>query len=365
MPVYKDKKNNTWYVKARYKDWTGKTKDLMKRGFALKREAVEWEENFRLRLDSSLNMSFADFYQIYKENLGGRLKDSTWETKAAIIETKLLPFFGAMRMRDITSVEIIRWQNEMMKQKMPNGKPYSQTYLKTLHNQLSAIFNHAVRFYKLSENPARVAGAIGEKEGGEMSIWSEEEYRRFAEAVMDKPVSYYCFEMLYWCGIREGELLALTRKDFDFKKQEVSISKTYHRSKGEDRITSPKTKQSVRTISMPAFLCEEIQDYFAMVYDLRPNDRAFPVTKSFLSRELERGAAESGVKRIRVHDLRHSHVSLLIHLGYSAVAIAKRVGHKSIDITYRYAHLFPSVQTQMASQLDQLREEADRVAEES
>ena len=119
MPVYKDKKNNTWYVKGRYKDWTGKTKDLMKRGFALKREAVEWEENFRLRLDSSLNMSFADFYQIYKEDLGARLKDSTWETKAAIIETKLLPFFGAMRLRDITSVEVIRWQNEMMKQKMP------------------------------------------------------------------------------------------------------------------------------------------------------------------------------------------------------------------------------------------------------
>lgn len=92
MPVYRDKKNNTWYVKGRYKDWTGKTKDLTKRGFTLKRDAVEWEQSFRLRLDSSLCMSFADFYQIYKEDLGGRLKDSTWETKSAIIETKLLPF---------------------------------------------------------------------------------------------------------------------------------------------------------------------------------------------------------------------------------------------------------------------------------
>lgn len=91
----------------------------------------------------------------------------------------------------------------------------------------------------------------------------------------------------------------------------------------------------------------------------------FPVARDFLSREMERGAAESGVKRIRVHDLRHSPVSLLIRLGYSAVAIAKRVGHKSIHITYRYAYLFPSVQTQMASRLDQLREEADRVAEKS
>ena len=108
---------------------------------------------------------------------------------------------------------------------------------------------------------------------------------------------------------------------------------------------------------MPAFLCEEIQDYFSMVYDLRPNDRAFPVTKSFLSRELERGAAESGVKRIRVHDLRHSHVSLLIDMGFSAFAIADRLGQEAIDVTYRYAHLFPSVQESMATALNESRED--------
>ena len=93
-----------------------------------------------------------------------------------------------------------------------------------------------------------------------------------------------------------------------------------------------------------------------MIYDPDPTERVFPVTKSFLAKELRRGAAAAGVKRIRVHDLRHSHVSLLIHMGYSAVAIAKRVGHKSIDITYRYAHLFPSVQSKMASGLNLLRE---------
>ena len=74
--------------------------------------------------------------------------------------------------KEITSVEVIRWQNEMMKQKLPNGKSYFQTYQKTLRNQLSPIFT---LFYKLSENPARVAGAVGKKEGGEMSIWSAEE----------------------------------------------------------------------------------------------------------------------------------------------------------------------------------------------
>lgn len=358
MPVYKDAKTNAWYVKARYKDWTGASKNLMKRGFSLKREAIEWEKSFFARLSSSsLDMTFAEFYALYKEEMSVRLKESTWDTKSAIIETKILPFFRNLRMRDISSQDVIRWQNEMLKTKLPNGKPYSQTYLKTLHNQLSAIFNYAVRFYKLQENPARIAGPIGEKEAGEMSIWSKDEYLRFAEVMMDKPTAYYSFEMLYWCGIREGELMALTKADFDFKTQEVNINKTYHRKGKVDIITSPKTKQSIRKVTMPAFLCEEIQEYFSTLYDFKGSDRAFPVTKSFLTREMKRGATVSGVKRIRIHDLRHSHVSLLIHMGYSAVAIAKRVGHKSIDITYRYAHLFPSIQEQMAGDLNRFKEE--------
>lgn len=70
---------------------------------------------------------------------------------------------------------------------------------------------------------------------------------------------------------------------------------------------------------------------------------------------MDRGAKKSGVKRIRIHDLRHSHISLLIEMGFSAVAIADRVGHESIDITYRYAHLFPSTQNEMADRLSNLR----------
>ncbi len=355
MPVYKDSKTGTWYVKGRYRDWTGETKHLMKRGFALKREAVEWEQDFLVKKSTSLDMTFEQFYAVYCENMQERLKQSTWETKRNIIEGKILPFFRKLKMREITALQVVQWQNQMMKQKQSDGKPYSQTYLKTLHNQLSAIFNHAVRFYHLPANPAREAGIMGEKEGEEMHIWSEAEYRRFADAVMDKPLSFYCFEVLYWCGIREGELLALLPEDFDLSKGTLRINKTYHRTKGEDVITSPKTKQSYRIITVPAFLCEEIQEYLDMQYAPAPGQRLFPTSKGYLTRELQRGAKAAGLERIRVHDLRHSHVSLLIQMGFSAVAIAKRVGHKSIDITYRYAHLFPTVQDDMALQLGKVQ----------
>ena len=107
---------------------------------------------------------------------------------------------------------------------------------------------------------------------------------------------------------------------------------------------------------MPAFLVEELRDYVNMIYDLNPGDRLFPVCKSYLYRMMKKGAEQAGVKKIRVHDLRHSHVSLLIHMGYSAVAIAERVGHESVDITYRYAHLFPTIQEDMAFKLNQMME---------
>ena len=225
-------------------------------------------------------------------------------------------------------------------------------YLKTLHNQLSAVFNHAVRHYNLKVNPAAQVGNMGKPKSREMLFWTKAEYLKFAEDMMDKPLSYYAFEMLYWCGIREGELLALTPADFDFEAGTVKINKSYQRLHGEDVITTPKTKKSNRTIKMPNFLCDEMRDYLGMLYGVKKKDRIFTVTKSYLHHEMDRGAKEAGVKRIRIHDLRHAHISLLIDMGFSAVAIADRVGHESIEITYRYAHLFPSKQTEMADKLD-------------
>ena len=139
-----------------------------------------------------------------------------------------------------------------------------------------------------------------------MQFWTKEEYQRFAEAIMDKPMSYYAFEMLYWCGIREGELLALTPGDFNFKAGTVSINKSYQRLHGEDVITTPKTKKNIRTIKMPKFLCEEMQEYIQSLYGVKKKNRIFPVTKNYLYHEMDRGCRASGVERIRVHDIRHS-----------------------------------------------------------
>ena len=352
MAAFKNEKNNTWYVQFRYKDWKGVQQQKFKRGFATKREALEWERQFLMQKRSDVNMSFESFYDLYEKDVRPRLKENTWRSKENIITTKILPYFGKRKLSEISAKDVIDWQNEIRMQKDKRGKPYTLNYLKTVHNQLSAMFNHAVKYYDLGLNPAAKAGNMGREERKEMLFWTLDEYKRFAEAVMDKPLSYYAFEMLYWCGLREGELLALTPKDFDFKAKTVTINKSYQRIDKRDVITSPKTPKSNRTITMPQKLCDEMQDYLKMLYRPEENDRIFPITKHFLKHEMERGSKIAGVKRIRIHDIRHSHVSLLIEMGFSALAIAERVGHESIDITYRYAHLFPSKQIEMADKLD-------------
>lgn len=367
MPVYKEK-NGTWRVNYRYTDWTGELKQSTRRGFATRREAVAWEHEQSVKKQASLDMTFGSFTELYISDMKCRLKENTWESKEHIIRTKILPYFKDRRIGEIKPRDVVSWQNMIMKGKTSGGKTYSQTYLKTIHNQLSAIFNHAVRYYGLPKNPAKLAGNMGKEQSREMLIWTQEEYRKFADAMMDKPVSFYAFEMLYWCGIREGELLALTPSDFDFEKKTVTINKSYQRLNGRDVITDPKTPKSNRTITMPDFLNDEIRDYLRQLYGIGPEDRMFPVTKYYLHHEMDRGSKAAGVKRIRIHDLRHSHISLLIELGYSAVAIANRVGHESIDITYHYAHMFPSTQRDMAQKLENLRteetEEKRNVSEE-
>ena len=355
MAVYKEEKTNTWRAVYRYTDWAGEKKQTQKRGFKTKREAQAWEREQLHKVSADLDMTFKIFVEQYTADMQTRIKENTWATKEHIIRTKLIPYFGKQKMSSITAQQIITWQNELMNYKDENGKPLSPVYLKTINNQLSALFNHAVKYYNLRENPCKKAGSMGKKKNREMLFWTKEEYLKFAEVMMDKPLSYYAFEMLYWCGIREGELLALTPADFDFDKNTVSINKSYQRLNGQDLITTPKTEKSNRIIKMPQFLADEMKDYLKMFYDVGENERMFAITKSYLHREMDRGSKEAGVKRIRIHDIRHSHVSHLIDMGFSAIAIADRVGHESIDITYNYAHLFPSKQTEMADKLNMER----------
>ena len=218
MGAFKNEKNGTWYVQFRYTDWQGLRQQKLKRGFSTKREAQEWERAFLTEKKADVTMPFKTFTELYEKDVRPKLKENTWLTKEHIIKTKILPYFEHKRLCDISAKDVIAWQNEIRKMTNSSGEPLSQGYLKTIHNQLSSLFNHAIKIYGLRLNPASTVGNMGKEERKEMSYWTVEEYSKFSDEMMDKPLSYYAFQMLYWTGIRVGELLALTAGDFIIEK---------------------------------------------------------------------------------------------------------------------------------------------------
>lgn len=355
MSVHHDTATKTWYVMCYYDNWEGTRKQKCKRGFERKKDAQAWEREFLMQSQGNIEMTFESFYQLYERDIKPTLKLNTWLNKESIIKKLILPYFKDRIISEITSRDILIWQNTIRSLPTSRGTLYSADTLKHIHSQLSSIFNHAVRHYGLKTNPTVNAGRMGSEDTKEMKFWTKDEYLQFATETMDKPLLYYAFEMLYWCGLRVGELLALTPSDFNFTAKTVSIYKSYQRIHGKDIITTPKTRKSKRVVAMPDFLCNEIQEYIHMYYSINEKDRLFRVSKHQLGNEIKRVCKKTGLQLIRLHDLRHSHVSLLIDMKFTALAIADRMGHEAIDITYRYAHLFPTAQTQMAERLNEER----------
>jgi integrase len=349
MPTYKDEKRGTWYCKFNYKDWQGVTRQKKKEGFKTQKEAKAFERETLNKANAGCDMTFGSLYAIYMEDCESRLKPTTLANKKVLLELKILPYFKDMPINSIEPATIRKWQNELL------TLGYADTYLKTIHNQVTALFNFAVKYYKLPTNPARICGSMGKKNAESMEFWTSEEFNTFIPFVSDKPLSKAAFETLFWTGMRSGELLALTLNDFDFKNQTVSISKNYARMGDQDLILDPKTPKSKRIITIPPFLCDIVQDYASKLYDQEPTERLFQVQKYYLHHEMTRGSKKAGVKRIRIHDLRHSHASLLIEMGFSPLLIAERLGHEKVETTLQtYSHLYPNKQSEVADKLQKL-----------
>jgi len=347
MPVYKDETSNTWYCKFYYSTWDGVRKQTTKRGFKTKKAAQQWENETKAASTANMNVTMETFVKMYFEDKKGELKERSIKNKKYMIDTHVLPYFGNKKMNEIKPPEIIQWQNAMRE------KGFSQTYLRMIQNQLTALFTHASNIYGLVGNPCKMVKKMGKPDADELSFWMKEEYDKFISTIDEKDRYYALFELLFWTGCREGEALALTRNDIDFDNNQIHITKTYYRTGGEDIITTPKTEQSVRVVDIPEFLKNELQQYVNRLYKYPADERIFPVVAEAVQHKMRRHIEKSGVKKIRVHDLRHSHVAYLIHQGVEPLMIKQRLGHKDIKITLNtYGHLYPNEQKKLAEMLN-------------
>lgn len=345
MPAYKDEERNTWYVRFYYTDWTGQRKQKKKRGFKTQREAKAFERDFLKEIPQNTDITLQQLYNIYIEDNSEKLKQGTIDIKENIFNNHILPYFKNTKIDKITPSSIRMWQNEILR------KNLSYTYTRSINNQMSTIMNYAIKYYGLKSNPCHISGTIGKKNAGEMSFWTLDEYSKFRSVIYRE--DHICeFDLLYWGGLRKGELVALTPNDI--LEDSVSINKTASFRSGKIYISTPKTDNSCRVVTLPKFCIDELHHYVNRLYGITPEERIFDInSNNALNKALERYADKAGVKKIRIHDLRHSHASLCVEMGMDILLISKRLGHENIETTLRtYAHLYPDKQKALATELN-------------
>ena len=368
MPAHKytTKGGIRWYAKINYIDpLTKKATQKVKRGFLTQRDAKKYETTFKAALETkgynptvNPNSPFSDVYAAYQRHIKCKeLREDTIETKTSMINHYILPFFERYTIGEVDEEVVTDWKQYMRSLTTKQGEPFSDTYLYSIHAQLNAILNYAVKRGYIQVSPMLDLQNLGSKHAGEHDIWTPEEFDRFAIAAMERPETYYLFLLYFWCGLRRGEGLGLTVGDVCFEPDGLSYIKVLKSMNRRQQVGLTKTAASVRYLYLPNFLADELREYIAMLYAPKPTDKLFPISVKTLYDNFNAACKAAGVKKIRVHDLRHSYASMLINSKrYSSTDIARQLGHTSSNVTMRtYAHMMEPTKLDVANTLDNIR----------
>lgn len=345
MPVYKDNERNTYFCKFYYKDYTGQRKQKCKRGFARKTDAAAYERDFLLRLSGSADITFKTLRESYIDYKCTRVKASTLRNLEYCMKGQIAPYFDSKSIRDISPADVLAWQNELI------NSDRKETTINKINSRLVDVFNYAVKYFGLPKNPCIESVGKQKRDADSIDFWTLDEYRSFishASAIEYRII----YELLFYTGMRIGELRALTLSDIDFDRNTIRIDKTLPR--GTDEATTPKTLNSVRTISVPSEIMADLKEYTTRIYDLTSTNRLFFVEYQSIARYKNGICKEYNIKQIRMHDLRHSHVSLLINLDCSIMMIADRIGDTPATVQSTYAHLYPEKKDVVLEKLEKI-----------
>ena len=340
MPAYKDKVTGTWTARFYYETHDGFRKQKNKRGFALKKDADKFERDFLAKLKGNPDITFESAAREYLDDMQHRVRVSTFEIKKSIFRNYLTPYFKNKSIAKITPKDIRSWQKDIL------SKNLADTYLRRINTELSAIFNYATIYYGLTENPHKHVKKIGKRETNNLVFWTLEEFNKFIDYFKEDNKTHIqyraVFNLLFYTGMRIGELEVLTINDIDFTARTININKTYQRVAGKVLIGPPKTVSSNRVIAVPDHVLDDLREYIELLYEPSQDARIFLHTRKAFAKMMKKAATVQGVKIIRIHDLRHSHASLLIEMGFNPLVIQERLVHKNVEITLNtYSHLYP------------------------
>ena len=364
MPVYYNADKKTWYAMFYAKDYKGVNKKYKKTGFKKKKEAQEYEYEFKKKISKSVNMSFNSLYELYFEDYKKRHKPTAINTVETFFRLHILPFFDNIEISKINSYMIREWQNEMLQKENEKGKPFSENSKSNIYAALKSMFNWAAKYQGLNENPCKNLGAFGSKKNcSEMKIWSVDDFNKFINLLEIKNKekdgkytdSIIIFKILFWTGLRIGEVLALTFDDINLKEKFIDVNKTISHINKKDYITTPKTLGSVRKVILPENLILDLKLYFSKFekQKISKSKRIFNLKKSQLRYILEKCSIQAEVEKIRLHDFRHSHASYLLFIQADITAISKRLGHDNLQTTINtYSHLYKDANKQLMKKLN-------------
>lgn len=361
MASYEKQPNGTWTVrfycvenfrsiKKRLSSF--KTKKDAEQAYIEYKTKSEEEKSLQSALKNS-KLNFEDLYLEYCNYQKNRIKESSYIDMTSKCNLHILPYFKKYPVIAISPKIILEWQNSLEK--------YSYKHKTCIRGYLYGILRYAEKYYKIQNQVGFVDSFRNLDSPKEMQIWEEEDFIKFINTINRLDYKAF-FSALYLTGARKGEILATTWADWDLQKNTLNINKSVTRKVIGKRyaITTPKNKTSIRKISIPQSLANLLINYKNILPNALESDFVFgdnnqPIASSSIDSYYSTHCQKAGVKKIRLHDFRHSHTSYLISQGVSIVAVAKRLGHKNIEQTLNtYSHLLKDEESILISKLDSI-----------
>lgn len=360
MPVYRDNKTKTWYFRTYANDVYGNRKQYERHGFATKKEAQKAETDFKVLDPNDIsNMKFIDLWEAYRDYKQLQLKKQSFRAVESRFRNYILPYFKDYKLNKITNSVYIKWQMEI------ESKGFKHKYNSSLHGAMVNILNYAIKFYGLKENIASLTGNFKRKTELKRNVdfWTYEEYKQFISVVNDN-VYNALFETLYYTGLREGEALALNWNDYI--NETLDINKTISKELVDNKlvINTPKTTKSNRKVKLDNELVKKLNDLkeFYKSFEGFTNEWFIfgglnPLSPTTVGRKKNEYCELANVKKIRIHDFRHSHASLLISLKVPITVVSERLGHSDINMTLNtYSHMIPNDETKATDGINNLKQ---------
>lgn len=364
MPVYKSKEvtkdGRKWFFKCQYKDVYGETHTKKSKKYNLKSEAEEAERLFLIKNteNSDNTITFKEISKLYLEEKKKELKPQSLDKKKNLLK-HINNYLGNTQIKRLTISQYKQFKDELDK------KGFSNEHKNRIHRLVISLVGYANRFYGINSQVPIICGKFHDlkKIKKEMSFFTLEDFKKFEKVIDDKEWKLF-FEILFYCGLRKGELQALTWNDVDFKNKTIKINKTLTtKIKGEKwTISSPKTKNSNRVLPLPTKLFndlvkfkEESKKYIGFSDEWFVFGKIHPFTESTIYYKKEKYCDLAKVEHIRIHDFRHSCASLLINNGADITIVSRYLGHANISITLTiYTHFYEKKLQEVPKLLDKI-----------